>query len=45
MENFEGTLNQILKDLELMKKGIKSIEELNETRFKELEWKIALKNT
>lgn len=42
MEDFEKTINDILKDLELIKKGIKSIAELNETRFKELEWKMAL---
>lgn len=44
MENFEKTINDILKDLELIKKGLKSIEELNETRYKELAWKLELKN-
>ena len=41
MEDFEATLNQILKDIELMQKGIKSIEELNETRLKHLEWEMS----
>jgi len=44
MEDFEKTINEILRDIELMQKGIRSIEELNETRFKELEWKLELKN-
>lgn len=44
MEDFEKTINEILKDIELMQKGIRSIEELNETRFKELEAKIKEKN-
>lgn len=44
MEDFEHTINDILKDLELIKRGLESIEELNETRFKELEWKLELKS-
>lgn len=40
MEDFEKTIADILKDLELIKKGIIALEKLNETRFKELEWKI-----
>lgn len=44
MEDFEHTINDILKDLELIKKGLESIEALNETRFKELEWKLELKS-
>lgn len=40
MENFEAIINSILKDIELMQKGIKAIEELNDTRFKQLEWEI-----
>lgn len=44
MEDFEHTINDILKDLELIKKGLESIEKLNETRFKQLEWELELKS-
>ena len=41
MENFEATINSILKDIELMQKGIMAMEKLNDTRFKQLEWEIS----
>lgn len=41
MEDFEKTINDILKDIELMQKGIMAMEKLNDIRFKELEWEIA----
>lgn len=44
MEDFEKTINDILKDLELIKKGIIALEKLNDTRLKQLEWDLALKN-
>ena len=40
MEDFEKTINEILKDIELMQKGIMAMEKLNDTRFKQLEWEI-----
>lgn len=41
MEDFEKTINEILKDIELMKKGITAMEKLNETRLKHLEWEMS----
>ena len=41
MEDFEKTINEILKDIELMQKGIMAMEKLNDTRFKQLEWEMS----